>query len=434
MGSQKRKKVYVPVKQFPEINFIGLIIGPKGSTQKLLQDKSGAKILLRGRGSHKEGGIPSPDDDDDLHVLIEGSEDAVEIANREIEQILFNPEEALKLKGEQLRSLNNLPGSYGLNDGEYSEEIKVPNNIVGYIIGKGGETVQKLHSQTGAFMQIAKETDMKPGDTHRSILLKGDKSRVADLRSKIEELVSSKTGGGRSNNSVLQDLDTPIVMKVPIPNDRVGLLIGKGGATVKAIQEKTGTTILIPPEPDAADPLTRTISIGAYTKDQANAAHAEIFMNLQQSATSNNTMLICVPDDRVGNIIGRGGCHIKDIQNRLRVRVQIPQFADPGSNPPIRTCTIQGTPEAQEAARYEIEMILQGQTHLIQKNNYASSAQAYDPTAAAMMYGSTYGGSYDPQTYSQQVAGYYQATATGKFQLLFIIADLFLIIYRSTTN
>lgn len=84
--------------------FAGLLIGPKGSTQKMLEEKSGAKILIRGRGSQKDGAPTGhPDDDDDLHVCIEGTAEAVEIATKEVERLLFNPDEALRLKREQLR-------------------------------------------------------------------------------------------------------------------------------------------------------------------------------------------------------------------------------------------------------------------------------------------------------------------------------------------
>lgn len=34
---------------------MGLIIGPKGIYQKKLEEKTGCKILIRGKGSHKDG-------------------------------------------------------------------------------------------------------------------------------------------------------------------------------------------------------------------------------------------------------------------------------------------------------------------------------------------------------------------------------------------
>ena len=48
-----RRKIKVPPD--PSFNYIGLIIGPKGVSQKKLEEETGAKILVRGRGSQKDG-------------------------------------------------------------------------------------------------------------------------------------------------------------------------------------------------------------------------------------------------------------------------------------------------------------------------------------------------------------------------------------------
>lgn len=82
---------------------VGLLIGPRGSNQKRMEDESGAKILIRGKGSSKD---PSgdPDDEDELHVLITAdSDEAIAKAQSAVEDILFNPQQAMKLKQEQLR-------------------------------------------------------------------------------------------------------------------------------------------------------------------------------------------------------------------------------------------------------------------------------------------------------------------------------------------
>ena len=68
----------------------------------------------------------------------------------------------------------------------------------------------------------------------------------------------------------------------------------------------------------------------------------QLQQNLQQrsnelNGTPTNVSYCVVPDDKVGIIIGRGGCTIKDIQGRHNVRIQIPQVADPGTQPPVRT-------------------------------------------------------------------------------------------------
>lgn len=75
-NSRPQDKVYIPVKEFPEINFFGLLVGPRGNSLKKMERESGAKISIRGKGSVKEGkGRPetqSDDADEDLHCLIMG--------------------------------------------------------------------------------------------------------------------------------------------------------------------------------------------------------------------------------------------------------------------------------------------------------------------------------------------------------------------------
>lgn len=90
------EKVYIPVKEFPEINFFGLLVGPRGNSLKKMERESGAKISIRGKGSVKEGkGKPdqfADDAEEDLHCLVMGdSEDkvasCVKLINRVIETV-----------------------------------------------------------------------------------------------------------------------------------------------------------------------------------------------------------------------------------------------------------------------------------------------------------------------------------------------------------
>lgn len=92
-------KVYIPVKEFPEINFFGLLVGPRGNSLKNMERQSGAKISIRGKGSVKEGkergGPPggfAGDEDDELHCLIMADDEykvkaCVALINKVIETV-----------------------------------------------------------------------------------------------------------------------------------------------------------------------------------------------------------------------------------------------------------------------------------------------------------------------------------------------------------
>lgn len=120
------KKLFIPVKDFPGYNFIGLIIGPRGNTQKRMEKETGAKIVIRGKGSVKEGRLqqkrdlkPDPSENEDLHVLVEAeTPDALETAAGMVEKLLMPVDEGLnEHKRAQLRELAALNGT--IRDDEF---------------------------------------------------------------------------------------------------------------------------------------------------------------------------------------------------------------------------------------------------------------------------------------------------------------------------
>ncbi|KAL7547871.1 hypothetical protein ACHAWF_016221 [Thalassiosira exigua] len=126
IGRRKRsRKIVIPVEEYPTYNFIGLIIGPRGKTQKDMEGKTGCKIAIRGKGSVKEGakgrrnGQPMEGDDEPLHVLITGEDPAaVDAAAEMINSMLVVIDDELNVhKQNQLRELALLNGT--LKDEEW---------------------------------------------------------------------------------------------------------------------------------------------------------------------------------------------------------------------------------------------------------------------------------------------------------------------------
>ncbi|XP_077338114.1 KH domain-containing, RNA-binding, signal transduction-associated protein 1 isoform X1 [Lithobates pipiens] len=76
-----KERVLIPVKLYPKFNFVGKILGPQGNTIKRLQEETGAKISVLGKGSMRDkakeeelrkGGDPKYSHlNMDLHVFIE---------------------------------------------------------------------------------------------------------------------------------------------------------------------------------------------------------------------------------------------------------------------------------------------------------------------------------------------------------------------------
>ncbi|KAK9796272.1 hypothetical protein WJX73_001196 [Symbiochloris irregularis] len=121
--SKKYRKIFIPQKEYPGYNFIGLIIGPRGNTQKRMQKETNTKIAIRGRGSVKEGAARDPKydygEEEELHVLITGDNQAdADAAAQMIEELLVPTDEARnEHKRLQLRELAALNGT--LKDDEH---------------------------------------------------------------------------------------------------------------------------------------------------------------------------------------------------------------------------------------------------------------------------------------------------------------------------
>ena len=106
----------MPVEEYPDYNFFGLIVGPRGNTQKEMQTKTGCKIAVRGQGASdmdKPGRMVHPDDNEPLHVHItapnqESLDKATTLINNLIEEVKNG---GVEHKAAQLRQLAAINGT-----------------------------------------------------------------------------------------------------------------------------------------------------------------------------------------------------------------------------------------------------------------------------------------------------------------------------------
>eukprot|EP01071_Lankesteria_metandrocarpae_P006204 Lankesteria_metandrocarpae@DN4276_c0_g1_i2.p1 len=113
---KKIKRIVIPQEKFPDYNFMGLIIGPRGCNHKRLELESGAQISIRGKGTQKEGKKTDQTDEEanmpqHVHIAADTA-DKVEKAVNLIEPLLdpFHPmHEDFKKRGlEQLALVNGV--------------------------------------------------------------------------------------------------------------------------------------------------------------------------------------------------------------------------------------------------------------------------------------------------------------------------------------
>ncbi|XP_072313118.1 protein quaking-A isoform X2 [Eucyclogobius newberryi] len=126
-----QEKLFVPVKEYPDYNFVGRILGPRGLTAKQLEAETGCKIMVRGKSSMRDKkkeeqnrGKPNWEHlNEDLHVLIsvEDTQTRAEIKMRravdEVKKLLVPAAEGEdNLKKMQLMELAILNGTYRDNN------------------------------------------------------------------------------------------------------------------------------------------------------------------------------------------------------------------------------------------------------------------------------------------------------------------------------
>lgn len=214
---------------------------------------------------------PQPDDSDEQHVLVIGeTEENVNHAVHLIEKILYSDDETRnRIKEEQLKASQEMrtAGFMNLTDANgkpIHQEIEdylmtpygppdknarilpVPNDCVGLIIGKNGETIRRLHRETGCKIQIAKKEI--PNTEVRNVFIEGPPEKYESAKKAIEDIISDQyMNQNFSHTGDVNPFPGPHT-KLKIPNKMVGLIIGKGGDTVRIIHQKTNCYIFIPKE------------------------------------------------------------------------------------------------------------------------------------------------------------------------------------------
>ncbi|GMH05881.1 hypothetical protein Nepgr_007721 [Nepenthes gracilis] len=139
-------RVDIPVDKYPNYNFVGRLLGPRGNSLKRVETTTDCRVLIRGCGSIKD---PAKEDmmrgklgyehlNEPLHILVE-AELPVEIIDtrlmqaREILEDLLKPVDESEdfFKKQQLRELAMLNGTLRENDSHMSHSVSPFHNSLG---------------------------------------------------------------------------------------------------------------------------------------------------------------------------------------------------------------------------------------------------------------------------------------------------------------
>ncbi|KUJ13283.1 uncharacterized protein LY89DRAFT_699168 [Mollisia scopiformis] len=276
-----------------ESALVGLIIGRQGENLRRVEAETGCRVQF----------ITGQDDNSPYRECkITGSRANRAKAVNEIHRIIDDSGMAANARAAAERARENPPGRASshqpaLRDGEDSMQIMVPDRTVGLIIGRGGETIRDLQDRSGCHVNIVGE--QKSVNGLRPVNLIGSREAASRAKEMIMEIVESDSKGGVDKPRAQPQKDTSrdagygasghgggdsINDSVFVPSEAVGMIIGKGGETIKDIQSTTGCKINVSPK--QAGETDREIGL-VGTRDAIAAAKRAIEDKVEAVAAKN---------------------------------------------------------------------------------------------------------------------------------------------------
>jgi len=302
---ETRKRVEVTLRYSAEQK--GTLLGKGGATINRISTESGAQLDL-GK-------------DPDCSIRIHGLAPAVAVAKELLEELLF-----LKAACVQM--------------------LEVPADVVETVMGKGGEKVRLLQSthkvsidwlrapgavtdgrgdrrhKSGAAARASPTPDSEP----TKVKVRGSKDGVAATVREITEIIERE----RKVEEVVQ-----------VQSQHVGMLLGKGGATINAVQKESGALLDIQKKADEGSSV-QVVTIRGNSV-QVKRAQAALEALLKYEAESNEVLVVDAA--MMPLLIGKGGEEI----NRIRSITGAAIDAERDEKKP--QFNLRGSKEAVEAAR-----------------------------------------------------------------------------------
>lgn len=277
-------------------------------------------------------------------------------------------------------------------DGDSTESISIESNLVGLIIGRQGENLRRVEAETGCRVQFITNDDAN--GPYRQCKITGPRARRADAIAEINRIIDEsgmgsgvRVGGDRqardsappratSHQPPLRDGED--TMQIMVPDRTVGLIIGRGGETIRDLQERSGCHVNIVGEQKSVNGLRPVNLIGSR---EAAAKAKDLIMEIVESDSKSTAEKargppqrepardmgyggggggadkindsIYVPSEAVGMIIGKGGETIKDMQNTTGCKINVSPSSGPGETE--REIGLVGSKDSIERAKRAIE-------------------------------------------------------------------------------
>ncbi|XP_034290327.1 far upstream element-binding protein 2 isoform X3 [Pantherophis guttatus] len=284
---------------------------------------------------------------------------------------------AAKIGGDSATTVNNTTPDFGfggqkrqLEDGDQPESKKMapqpepmpPPPQLGPIHPPSRSTVTEEYRVPDGMVGLN-----SGGLPERSVSLTGSPESVQKAKMMLDDIVSRGRGGPPSQFHDNANGQNGTVQEIMIPAGKAGLVIGKGGETIKQLQERAGVKMILIQDGSQNTNVDKPLRIigDPYKVQQACEMVMDILRERDQGGFGDRNEYgsrigggidVPVPRHSVGVVIGRSGEMIKKIQNDAGVRIQFKQ--DDGTGPE-KIAHIMGPPDRCEHAARIINDLLQ---------------------------------------------------------------------------
>lgn len=195
----------------------------------------------------------------------------------------------------------------------FSSKAIIQRNKIRNLIGQRGENINRIRVETSATIRIDDnqglviiETDSQ--EQLEATIQKINESLDSRLSFQPSKPVQMRSMSGDGN---LEQTDDIITGQITIPQESIGILIGKSGETIRALQENTGTNIEI-------DNETGLITIRGLTQQQVDETKAQV-----EALTTTYTATLQIAKDQIGLLIGKQRQTLSRLESESRARISI---------------------------------------------------------------------------------------------------------------
>ncbi|KAI1611769.1 hypothetical protein EDD37DRAFT_650469 [Exophiala viscosa] len=256
----------------------------------------------------------------------------------------------------------------GSVEGE-SEVVPLDKGVVGLVIGRSGENLRRIESTTGARVQFLDGPEV--AGTQRHCRISGNRSSRSAAKAEIFKVIDDNETTKRGAEKPRSQIKTTTIstkdgdsLQMMVPDRTVGLIIGRGGETIRDLQDKSGCHVNILGENKSVNGLRPVNLIGSASaqqyardlileiveSDQKGISIKDLHREREETQGKINDHIV-VPGEAVGMIIGKGGESIRDMQNQTGCKINV----SPASGRDVeREIGLIGTRHAIDAAKRAI--------------------------------------------------------------------------------